>query len=217
MGRKSVQILLVEEDPDLREKIKGAIAGESDFMLVGDVNDGLEARKRVEAGLGSLLVTSSMKVLAECGEMNPRLKMILVAERPASLQVCQVVNMGVSGYVIFDGEGETLCRAIRYVAAGEAYVDPRVTASFFNEMRRMSSLHPLQIRVEEKEGFLLTRREREVLRLMAEGKSNRAISEDLFISEKTAKNHVSSILQKLNVEDRTHAVVLSIKKGWLRI
>jgi two-component system response regulator DegU len=63
----------------------------------------------------------------------------------------------------------------------------------------------------------LTRREREVLQLMAEGKSNRAIGEFLFISEKTVKNHVSSILQKLSVQDRTQAVVISIKNGWVKL
>jgi two-component system response regulator DegU len=63
----------------------------------------------------------------------------------------------------------------------------------------------------------LTRREREVLQLMAEGKSNRAIGEFLYISEKTVKNHVSSILQKLGVQDRTQAVVICIKNGWVKV
>lgn len=127
------------------------------------------------------------------------------------------INLGVCGYVVMDQVGDTLCRAIRCVSDGESYVDPRVTAAFFTEFRRVCSQTPLQVRVEEKAGFLLTPREKEVLRLIAEGKSNRAISQVLFISEKTAKNHVSSILQKLNVEDRTHAVVLSIKNGWLHV
>lgn len=64
---------------------------------------------------------------------------------------------------------------------------------------------------------ILTRRECEVLQLLADGKSNRGIGEDLFISEKTVKNHVSNILQKMNVNDRTQAVVEAIKSGWVKV
>ena len=120
-----------------------------------------------------------------------------------------------------------MLHAIRAVLDGHAYIHPRVTGKLINQLRRMTYLDEMGVVTERtahrgahivpSEDNPLTRREAEVLRLLAEGMNNRAIGEQLIISEKTVKNHVSSILKKMKVKDRTHAVVNSIKNGWISI
>ncbi len=117
-------------------------------------------------------------------------------------------------------DADTLIEAVKIVAEGGSYLHPKVTHNLIREYRRLVSE-----KGENKERkrevrwplHLLTRRECEVLQLLADGKSNRGIGEALYISEKTVKNHVSNILQKLNVNDRTQAVVVAIKNGWVEV
>ena len=113
--------------------------------------------------------------------------------------------------------------------SGYAYIHPKVTGKLINQLRRMTYLDEIGaasgvaagreagVKFIPSENNPLTRREAEVLRLMAEGKSNKMIGEFLFISEKTVKNHVSSILQKMEVDDRTQAVISSIRYGWVTL
>jgi two-component system response regulator DegU len=140
--------------------------------------------------------------------------------------VYRTLRSGASGYLLKEMGTSDLVEAVRVVASGGAYIHPKVTGKLIEEFRRLSEKEGANERtfsieegstVDPKIIESLTRREREVLQLMAEGKSNRAIGEYLFISEKTVKNHVSSILQKLNVQDRTQAVVNSIKNGWVKL
>src|SRR5690606_2123804 len=139
--------------------------------------------------------------------------------------VFETLRKGASGYLLKDLEADVLIQAIRAVMDGHAYIHPKVTGKLINQLRRMTYLvengmlpgtpaKEMEVRYVATDSPL-TRREAEVLRLMAEGKSNKAIGEYLFISEKTVKNHVSSILQKMEVDDRTQAVINSIKNGWV--
>lgn len=122
---------------------------------------------------------------------------------------------------------------MKVVADGASYLHPKVTHNLVREYRRLSENGAGSMRNGNGSGgsasatyqqveirrplHLLTRRECEVLQLLADGKSNKAIGEALFISEKTVKNHVSNILQKMNVNDRTQAVVVAIKNGWVEV
>src|SRR5699024_2006538 len=123
------------------------------------------------------------------------------------------------GYLLKEMDSNALVEAIRVVSEGGSYLHPKVTHNLVKEYRKLAEEN------ENKENFvffskplhLLTRRECEVLQLLAEGKSNRDVAESLEISEKTVKNHVSNILQKLNVKDRTQAVVRAIKNGWVKM
>jgi two-component system response regulator DegU len=160
-------------------------------------------------------------------ELFPDIKVLILSIHDDESYVFETLRKGASGYLLKDLEAEVLIQAIRAVVEGHAYIHPKVTGKLINQLRRMTYL--------EENGTLsaqpsrstevkfvaektpLTRREAEVLRLMAEGKSNKAIGEQLFISEKTVKNHVSSILQKMEVDDRTQAVINSIKRGWVTL
>lgn len=116
---------------------------------------------------------------------------------------------------------DSLLEAIKVVYDGGSYLHPKVTHNLVQEYRKLvedrenkSGLERIEYR---KPLHLLTRRECQVLQLLSEGQSNRKIAETLVISEKTVKNHVSNILQKMKVNDRTQAVVKAIKNGWVEV
>lgn len=161
-------------------------------------------------------------------DIFPDVKVIILSIHDDESYVFETLRKGASGYLLKDMEAESLINAIRSVVGGYAYIHPKVTGKLIQQLRRMTLLDGSGI-VNNQSGrdsgvkFIaaednpLTRREAEVLRLMAEGKSNKMIGEYLFISEKTVKNHVSSILQKMEVDDRTQAVINSIKNGWVTL
>jgi two-component system response regulator DegU len=161
-------------------------------------------------------------------EIFPNVKVIILSIHDDESYVFETLRKGASGYLLKDMEPDALINAIRSVVAGHAYIHPKVTGKLINQLRRMTYLDEAGVVAggELKEAGVkyvhtanspLTRREAEVLRLMAEGKSNKSIGEFLFISEKTVKNHVSSILQKMEVDDRTQAVIIAIKNGWVTL
>jgi two-component system response regulator DegU len=162
-------------------------------------------------------------------EFFPAIKVIVLSIHDDESYVYETLRKGASGYLLKDMEPESLISAIRSVVAGHAYIHPKVTGKLINQLRRMTYpeeagaaagngiVREAGVKYVHSDSSPLTRREAEVLRLMAEGKSNKAIGEFLFISEKTVKNHVSSILQKLEVEDRTQAVIIAIKNGWVTL
>ena len=142
---------------------------------------------------------------------------LLLAEFPLLIDNCCLQEL------LKEMDADTLIEAVKVVADGGSYLHPKVTHNLVNEFRRLAtsgvSAHPQHEVYPEirRPLHILTRRECEVLQMLADGKSNRGIGESLFISEKTVKNHVSNILQKMNVNDRTQAVVVAIKNGWVEM
>ena len=118
----------------------------------------------------------------------------------------KTLQMGAEGYVLKDAEPSVLLDAIRSVHQGQSYIQPNMTKELVKEFNRLTS--------QDKEKYgenRLTTREREVLKLIAEGMINKEIATKLYISEKTVKNHVSNIFRKLNVSDRTQAAIYALK------
>jgi DNA-binding NarL/FixJ family response regulator len=117
------------------------------------------------------------------------------------------MELGVDGYILKDADPKILLDAIRSVLKGESYIQPNMTKEMFNEISKVSSP-----RTQEKDlGNKLTLREIDVIKLIADGLLNKEIAKKLFISEKTVKNHVSNILRKLDVADRTGAAIYAYK------
>jgi len=121
----------------------------------------------------------------------------------------ELIKLGVAGYLLKDVEPQTLIDAVRCVSRGEAYIQPTLSRAIITEYNRMTQP------VEGKKN--LTPREKEVLAEIVEGSSNQEISYKLKISEKTVKNHVSSILRKLGLHDRTQAAVYAVKNNIINI
>ncbi|GEM01727.1 two-component system, NarL family, response regulator DegU [Halolactibacillus halophilus] len=222
----STKIVLIDDHVLFREGIRRILDFENDFEVVAEGSDGENAMSLVDTYQPDVVLmdinmerVNGVEATKQLVDKYPQLKVIILSIHDDENYVTHALKSGAQGYLLKDMDSESLVQAIKVVSDGGAYLHPKVTHNLVKEFKRMSE--------EEHKGFqqveyrkplhLLTRRECEVLQLLADGKSNRGISEALFISEKTVKNHVSNILQKMNVNDRTQAVVTAIKNGWVEV
>lgn len=231
--RQEISIILVDDHQLFRDGVKRILEMEGDFRIVGEGSDGADAIRLAEDLQPDIVLMdinmpniNGVTAAEDVVTVSPKSRVIILSIHDDEGYVYRTLRNGASGYLLKDMGTTDLVDAVRVVARGGAYIHPKVTGKLIDEFRRLSEQEEMYDRNPVSEDAIsvdptlidsLTRREREVLQLMAEGKSNRAIGEFLFISEKTVKNHVSSILQKLSVQDRTQAVVISIKNGWVKL
>jgi two-component system, NarL family, response regulator DegU len=233
---RTVNIVIADDHQLLREGVKRILNMEIDFEVIGECGDGIqvvelcnELRPDVVLMDINMPIENGVVATERLKEFFPEIKVIILSIHDDESYVFETLRKGASGYLLKDMEAESLINAIRSVVAGHAYIHPKVTGKLINQLRRMTYLdnsgigggdgssREAGVKYIHQPNSPLTRREAEVLRLLAEGKSNKSIGEILFISEKTVKNHVSSILQKMEVEDRTQAVIIAIKNGWVTL
>jgi NarL family two-component system response regulator LiaR len=186
-------LTVVGEVPNGEAAVVAAHAEKPDVVLM-DINmpklDGIEATRRLAAELPDCAVV-----------------MLTILDDDASLFAA--VKAGAKGYVLKDAPPEELLAAVRAAARGEGFLGAALVGRVMEEFARVSRL-----RAAAKEVFAeLTRREMEVLELLGRGMRNREIAAALYLSEKTVKNHISSILAKLHVNDRTEAALLAARHG----
>jgi two-component system, NarL family, response regulator DegU len=225
----TTKIVIIDDHQLFREGVKRILDFEPSFEVVAEGDDGSEAISLVDQHQPDVVImdinmpnTNGVEATAELIEKYPESKVIILSIHDDENYVTHALKTGATGYLLKEMDADALVEAVKVVADGGSYLHPRVTHNLVKEYRRLSAdeggsdkyISPVEIR---RPLHLLTRRECEVLQLLADGKSNRGIGEALFISEKTVKNHVSNILQKMNVNDRTQAVVVAIKNGWVEV
>ncbi|MCM3756398.1 response regulator transcription factor [Sporosarcina aquimarina] len=221
------KILIVDDHQLFREGVKRILAFEDTFEIVAEGDDGSEVFTLYEEHNPDVVLMdinmprmNGIEATEQLMTKYPDAKVIVLSIHDDESYVSQALKTGALGYMLKEMDADAIVQAIKVVAAGGSYLHPKVTHNLVTEYRRLSerehkgSFHQHEIR---RPLHLLTKRECEVLQLLTDGQSNRAIGETLFISEKTVKNHVSSILQKMNVNDRTQAVVTAIKNGWVEV
>lgn len=235
-GTRTIKVLLADDHQLFREGLKRILNMEDDLEVIGECGDGIQVLEfcnhtKPEVVLMDINMPIENGVVAteRLRDLFPDVKVIILSIHDDESYVFETLRKGASGYLLKDMEAESLINAIRSVVNGHAFIHPKVTGKLINQLRRMTYLDEIGVvsgaaasqetgvKFTAGENNPLTRREAEVLRLMAEGKSNKSIGEFLYISEKTVKNHVSSILQKMEVDDRTQAVINSIKYGWVTL
>ncbi|MFF2877246.1 response regulator [Gottfriedia sp. NPDC057991] len=221
------RIAIVDDHKLFREGIKRILDFEESFDVVAEGSDGTEVvsimdQNQVDIFIVDINMPTMNGVTATKAllEKYPDAKVIILSIHDDESYVTHVLKVGARGYLLKEMDSDTLIEAIKVVTKGGCYLHPKITHNLVEEFRRLSLKEQLfksrEIEV-RRPLHLLTRRECEVLQMLADGKSNRAIGEALFISEKTVKNHVSNILQKLEVNDRTHAVVTAIRNAWVEV
>lgn len=223
------KIVIIDDHQLFREGVKRILDFERDFEVVAEGDDGSEALQLVEQYQPDVVImdinmpsVNGVEATKQLVEANPETKVIILSIHDDETYVTHALQTGARGYLLKEMDADALIQAVKVVAEGGSYLHPKVTHSLVKEYRRLASqgqastylMQEVEIR---RPLHLLTRRECEVLQLLADGKSNRGIGEALYISEKTVKNHVSNILQKMNVNDRTQAVVVAIKNGWVEV
>lgn len=225
--RENIRIVIIDDHQLFREGVKRILEMEPGFQIVADGEDGKVAIDLVRKHKPDVILMdinmpdkNGIEATKELVKEFPDVKVLILSIHDDESYVTHVLKTGASGYLLKEMDANSLIEAVKVVADGGAYIHPKVTHNLIKEYRRLA-----QGEGNKKIGYreveyrmplhILTKRECEVLQLMTDGKSNRKIGEELFISEKTVKNHVSNILQKMNVKDRTQAVVEGIKKGYV--
>lgn len=211
-----IRVCLVEDQALVRQGIASLLALTADISVVAEAADGDEALEVIPASRPDVVLldvrlpkrngTEVVKALAERDGLPPTLLLTTFDDDEALIRG---ILAGARGYLLKDVTLDQLADAIRVLAAGGSMIHPAARARMSGGLRRATA--------DDDEGAIetLTARELEVLRLMAAGMSNREIGRLLSMVEGTVKNHVSSILSKLRVRDRTRAVLKSFELGWL--
>ncbi|MDC3416119.1 response regulator [Aquibacillus salsiterrae] len=224
----ATKIILIDDHKLFREGVKRILEFEPSFRVVAEGDDGSSALQLVEQFRPDVVLmdinmpySNGVETTAELLKHFPDTNVIILSIHDDENYVTHALKSGAQGYLLKEMDSNSLIEAIKVVSAGGSYLHPKVTHNLVEEYRRLikETSNRLSDKVIEyrKPLHLLTRRECEVLQLLADGKSNRGVAEALYISEKTVKNHVSNILQKMNVNDRTQAVVTAIRNGWVEV
>ena len=221
------KIIIIDDHQLFREGVKRILDFEDSFDVIAEGDDGNDVLRLYEQYMPDVVLMdinmptkNGVDATAELIEKYPEAKVIMLSIHDDESYVTHALKTGALGYMLKEMDANAIVAAIKVVAKGGSYLHPKVTRNLVSEFRRLSerenkgNFHQTEIR---RPFHLLTKRECEVLQLLTDGQSNRTIGETLFISEKTVKNHVSSILQKMNVNDRTQAVVTGIKNGWVEV
>jgi DNA-binding NarL/FixJ family response regulator len=213
----SIRVVVTDDQEIVRAGFSALLETQPDITVVGTAADGAEAiqisRERrpdvvlMDVRMPGLDGIEATRRLAADGAAGPRILVLTTFDLDE--YVYEALGAGASGFLLKDVPAERLFEAVRVVAAGEAMLAPNVTRRLISEFARLRPrLGPRPDLLRE-----LTPREAEVLRLIAEGLSNAEIAERLVVSEETIKTHVSRVLVKLGLRDRTQAVVMAYESG----
>lgn len=215
-----IRLLLVDDHEMVREGLKAILLEEPDFDIVGDAANAEQALVLVEQLQPDIVLldvrlpgTSGIEVCRIIAERFSQTAVIILTTFTDEHLVAQCIQAGTRGFIIKDIERFELKRAIRAVARGEAAIDTKTAATVFAQLRRA----PLQVSQEPPLSFFesLTPQQLVILRLVAQGLPSREIATQLYLSENTVKGYVQEILHKLGVKNRTEAVMVAVKQGWL--
>jgi DNA-binding NarL/FixJ family response regulator len=214
-----IRVLLVDDQALFREGLRTLLTLTPDVEVVGEAGDGEEAVHQV-ARLDPDVVLMDLKMPVLDGveatrrlhEQRPDCRVIILTTFDDDEYVFEGLRAGAMGYLLKDTPSENLTEAIRAAARGESFLQPSVAAKVVAEFTRLAAAAPRSVKelVEP-----LSERELEVLRKLAAGATNREIAESLVIAEGTVKNHVTNILGKLGVRDRTQAALKARDLGLL--
>lgn len=207
----TIRLYIVEGQVLFAKALCQVFASERNIEIVGDaqtINEAHVAKARPDVVILDLdgSNTGLFDAIEPTRRAAPNAKICALTMRPAPEIMQRCLSAGAEGYIVKDVTPSELIRAVRLVAAGDTYVDPRVAGGWLR--RRSNATRRTDLNE-------LSARETEVIRLIAEGLSNKEISARLSLSEKTIKNHISRIFSKLNICARTQAAVHAIKLGLL--
>ncbi|MBM7614837.1 response regulator [Alkaliphilus hydrothermalis] len=215
---KKIKILLVDDHSLVRQGLKQILELEGDIEIIGQAGDGEEALVKVQQLKPDIVLLdinmpklNGIKTLRRLKDLDKTTKVIMLTFHKDQEYLFETINLGANGYVLKDSESECLIKAVRDVYKGSTYIHPNLTTGLVREFSRKSNDE------DEAKENKLTRREYEVLTLIAEGLNNKEIANSLFISEKTVKNHVSNIFKKIDVNDRTQAAIYAYKHNIKKI
>lgn len=204
-----IRLLIADDHPVVRAGLSGMLSDEPGFEVVAEASDGAEAVRLAAATRPDVVlmdlrmphvdgVAATARILAE---VDPAPRVLILTTYESDDQILAAIEAGASGYLLKAAPQDEIVAGIRSVAAGQSALSPRIAVRLVERMRRPDPV--------------LTHRERDVLRLVATGHSNKQVAVALGIGESTVKTHLLKVFEKLGVADRTRAVTLAMERGLL--
>ena len=209
---EAIRILAADDHAVVLEGLRALIDTESGMTLVGEASDGAEAVEKAQTLEPDVVLLdlvmpkkSGIEAISEIRGVAPDARILVLTSFAEDDKVFPAIKAGAQGYLLKDTSPGQLLRAIREVYRGEPSMHPTIARKLMLELQRTTELPP----TEEP----LTEREAEVLSLVAQGLTNQEIADRLYVSERTVRTHVSNILSKLHLANRTQAALYALRKG----
>jgi DNA-binding NarL/FixJ family response regulator len=209
-----IQVIICDDQALIRDGLEMLLKLEPDITVIGLAQNGAEAVEMVERCQPDLVLmdlkmpgVNGVEATRRIHARHPQIKILVLTTYDDDEWVFDAIRAGAAGYLLKDTPREDVVRAVRGTTAGKSFIDPAVAGRLLTHVVGQQTQPPSTITDK------LTPREVDVLRLLANGLSNTDIARRLFLSEGTVRNHVSTILAKLELSDRTQAAVLAIQHG----
>jgi DNA-binding NarL/FixJ family response regulator len=216
-----IRVVVVDDHALFRRGLENVLSGEPDLEVVGEAGDGLEALE-VCAALAPDVVLMDVRMPRASGieaarkirEARPETRIVMLTVSDDEEDLFEAVRAGANGYLLKEVSIDEVADAVRVVARGHSLISPSMASKLLGEFNRLAARAEVRQRTDSAS---LTDRELEVLRLVADGLTNREIARELFIAENTVKNHVRNILDKLHLHSRMEAVVFAMREKLLDV
>lgn len=214
--KMAIKIMIADDHSMIREGLKSLLELEGDIQVVEEAEDGVDCLEKLKICTPDVLLLdinmprkNGLEVLQTLKSSKSKVKVLVLTVHNEVEYLMKAVDIGVDGYILKDSESAELKKAIFSIVEGENYIQPSLIPSLNSKM----------IEKNRDEGKIesLTKRELEVLKLLAVGMYNKEVAEKLNISERTVKNHVSNIFKKIEVTDRTQAAVFAIRNNLIEL
>ena len=207
-----IRIFIADDHAIVREGLRSLLGTEPDLELVGEASDGLQAVSKVRDLRPDVILIDmlmprmdGLEAILEIRKDWPEAKIIVLTSFSDDEKVFSAIRSGALGYLLKESSPQDLLQAIHSVARGEGFLSPTIASKVMRELNQPPKLPPTK--------DPLTEREVEILQLVAQGLTNDEIAEKLVVSERTVRTHVSNILSKLQLANRTQAALYALKEG----
>ncbi len=212
----TIRLMLADDHRMLREGLRRSMTDQG-FDVVGEASNGDEAVRLAEMLRPDIILMDvtmpemdGVEATRQIQAIAPNIRIVMLTMHAEQGVLAEAIRAGASGYLVKDCSTEEIADAVRLALSGESALSPQIAASMLDEVRRLGDTQAFDAAEEER---ILSRREEEVLQLIADGCSTPEVAERLYISQKTVKNHLASIYQKLEARDRTQAVLQAVRMG----
>ena len=218
---KKIKVLIADDHQVVREGLSAILRTKEEIEVVGEVKDGAEAVEQARRLKPDVILMdismpgmNGVEATRQIKREQPEIGVVVLTMYDEEEYIYDLVKAGATGYLLKDSDSSQIVKAIKTVARGESLIHPSVASKILHEF---SSLAQGKSQPVKKKAQELSDREIEVLKLVAEGKTNKEIANVLNLSEKTIKNHVRNIFHKLQVYDRTQAAMHGLRKGLIQL